>query len=599
MPVLRLLKPAGGVQLLRWNKKLPSASTQDPLGLNLRLSNRLATQLLYCITSITPRARYYAFFPWAFEDYALNEQGMRADRGRVGGVLARERALVLGAVLHHKGKACNGGSLGGSEEAIKLYERGVRPSYNLDGFKHLKAREGQFGAAYKASLINLGLFAGESEGVNEEAAEDSQELDEQTQSIEVSQLSPRGKRLADAYRRSVGGSRYVKEKWALQASVPAGVLKEFGARAGLCEIARMGAADRDVIRDILFSCDRNETQSTHYRRRMSLLLLLHAIGEAAKIGIVFDRHAFNDLTYFGHVMRDEERGTSAPLDVPAPLRDSAERWRMFHFHGYLTVALQSFLVTIVGVLRQHPSGIDRARLLDEFGAAALRARFRKLFDAKLPGSFFELTPAALLSIAGVNVAEVLAGRPASLTGASIESRFGERNLSMLLDDGEAEQIGGITLASMLLYTVLLRYQTAVGPAYDAWYQNLVEDPFADLSVPGVLGTLRSAFGDAWWHRPNREILNLLIWRFVVLQHQTMGYERGFGGAAPLFHLDGTTVIGTEADFTEPGAPNGRFSSAMQILRDLALVDGDYEEGFALTPEGRTWLRDLLAKEQAS
>ena len=39
-------------------------------------------------------------------------------------------------------------------------------------------------------------------------------------------------------------------------------------------------------------------------------------------------------------------------------------------------------------------------------------------------------------------------------------------------------------------------------------------------------------------------------------------------------------------FTEPGAPNGRFSSAMQILRDLALVDGDYEEGFALTPEGR-------------
>jgi hypothetical protein len=29
------------------------------------------------------------------------------------------------------------------------------------------------------------------------------------------------------------------------------------------------------------------------------------------------------------------------------------------------------------------------------------------------------------------------------------------------------------------------------------------------------------------------------------------------------------------------------------------VDGDYEEGFALTPEGRTWLRDLLAKEQAS
>ena len=91
--VLSLKKPAEGVQLLRWNKKLPSASTQDPLGLNLRLSARRATQLLYCITSITPRARYYAFFPWAFQDYAENEKGKHGDRGITRGVLSREKAL--------------------------------------------------------------------------------------------------------------------------------------------------------------------------------------------------------------------------------------------------------------------------------------------------------------------------------------------------------------------------------------------------------------------------------------------------------------------------------------------------------------------------
>jgi hypothetical protein len=111
MKVLSLRKPAEGVQLLRWNKKLPSASTQDPLGLNLRLSARLATQLLYCITSITPRARYYAFFPWAFQDYAEHEKGQRGDRGGVRGVLSREKAMVLGAVLHHDRAACVGGAL--------------------------------------------------------------------------------------------------------------------------------------------------------------------------------------------------------------------------------------------------------------------------------------------------------------------------------------------------------------------------------------------------------------------------------------------------------------------------------------------------------
>ena len=31
----------------------------------------------------------------------------------------------------------------------------------------------------------------------------------------------------------------------------------------------------------------------------------------------------------------------------------------------------------------------------------------------------------------------------------------------------------------------------------------------------------------------------------------MSYERGFGGSAPLFHVDGTTVIGTGTDYTDP------------------------------------------------
>jgi hypothetical protein len=98
--VYQFTKPSDAVQLVRWNKELPSASAADPLGLNLRVSARLANELLHCITSITPRARYYSFFPWAFEDYRDNEHGTSKDRGRIQGVLARERAMVLGAVLH-------------------------------------------------------------------------------------------------------------------------------------------------------------------------------------------------------------------------------------------------------------------------------------------------------------------------------------------------------------------------------------------------------------------------------------------------------------------------------------------------------------------
>jgi hypothetical protein len=117
--VFQLAKPSEGVRLLHWNKEFPSASPADPLGLNLRVSARLSDELLYCITSITPRARYYAFFPWAFQDYNDHENAKRGDRGRIKGVLVRERAMVLGAVLHHDGHACEGDALGGVERSHK------------------------------------------------------------------------------------------------------------------------------------------------------------------------------------------------------------------------------------------------------------------------------------------------------------------------------------------------------------------------------------------------------------------------------------------------------------------------------------------------
>jgi hypothetical protein len=65
--------------------------------------------------------------------------------------------MVLGAVLHHDGKPCEGGALGGSDPASTL-ATSRKKSYDLLAWRHLKAAEGQFGAAYKGSLINLGVF---------------------------------------------------------------------------------------------------------------------------------------------------------------------------------------------------------------------------------------------------------------------------------------------------------------------------------------------------------------------------------------------------------------------------------------------------------
>ena len=54
--MFELVRQPNSLRLLQWTKELPSASVGDLLGLSLRVSARLANELLYCITSITPRA---------------------------------------------------------------------------------------------------------------------------------------------------------------------------------------------------------------------------------------------------------------------------------------------------------------------------------------------------------------------------------------------------------------------------------------------------------------------------------------------------------------------------------------------------------------
>ena len=76
----------------------------------------------------------------------------------------------------------------------------------------------------------------------------------------------------------------------------------------------------------------------------------------------------------------------------------------------------------------------------------------------------------------------------------------------------------------------------------------------------------------------------------------MSYERGFGGSAPLFHVDGTTIIGTNTDYTDPRALNPRLRSALQILSDLGLLRWDTESGYEPTPEGKTWLLAQVRRE---
>jgi hypothetical protein len=145
--------------LLRWSDQVRVSDAIDPLGLNLRGSTRLASQLLHGITSVTPRARYFSFLPWCILDYQAREEGKPFATDLASAVAVRERALALACVLHHDGKPCPGGGVVGSLKATKWVGEGkaVADLGAIPPFAEVPARR-----IYLNSLRSMGLV--ESQG---------------------------------------------------------------------------------------------------------------------------------------------------------------------------------------------------------------------------------------------------------------------------------------------------------------------------------------------------------------------------------------------------------------------------------------------------
>lgn len=577
------------VRLLNWNAELPSSGTNDPLGLTLRVGARLAAELSHCITSITPRARYYSFFPWAFERARI-ELGEKASLNELlRRVILHERAMLLGAVLHHEGQTCEGGALQGSTPAALISRDPSRDPISLGTWQHLQATEGGF-AAYKGSLINLGLFLdpdGDLETASAEEVEEDEAQEDRASKLTTGHLSKKGERLAKAFGEAVAHAAYLET----DPSTPVDfeTLRDFGGRAGLCELRDADPFDLPSLRDLFFAQGVEGTENSDFRRRMTLLLILQLAQAATESGAELTGETFSDLTFYRRLFPGDNG--EVEVDVPADLEDIAERWRIFHFHTYLTTALESLLAAAVRSLRGHPGGLSIRELVDSFGTPETDASLSDCLSIDIPKPFLEMTASEALAAVGLDVA-ALVDEPPSTVGHAQLSRPLEKTLRSLLSEGGlVSGSAGPALATLLLYVVLLRFQATVSENHQGWNRHKVLDTYNDVSVPGVLHLLQSHFGASWWDRTNRDLLDYILGRLVVRQHEAMSYARGFGGSPPLFHLSGERVVGNDLtrDDVDPG--NARFPSLMQILWDLRFLGGD--SGRDLTEDGKEFLASQI------
>lgn len=573
-------------QLLRWSDYVPASDVQDPLGLGLRGSTRLASLLLYCITSITPRARYFSFIPWCIRNFQEHEKDKKYALGLKEAIKLREKALTYGCVAHHDGQPCDGGALVGSTAAQKW----LASSDSEVNLKRVPFAKNPALNAYLNSLVNLGFF------VEQDAREETdEELDEGGVSFEDIELSALGKELADSYDSVVRRLGAVKAVSEAERSCSLATLKEFGKRGGLCELADPSAPDRKQLRDVFFA-RKGFTEKSHFRRNRSLVLILELCRQLSAEGWNTNGFTFGSSVYFGQISED---GESLQVSIPDPLLDIATRWRMFYFHHYMGVALEGMFSWVVTQLGDRGlTGASVAELSAELKSPLVSRAVGELIGQSVPENFGSSTPAAFFLTMGI---------PESSLSVEVSRTFDEKitadnaGAEVWLEDairgGKYRQSpAGLAIPCILFALTLARYKQWEETDYGNWLASdaVVKDPYLDL-LPSTVSFGLARHHTDWWTRPWTTLAEYILSRFVVQQHQSMAYEKTAAGDRCLLEVDGERVI-SDSVFDKIGLGNPRLGSAIQILSDLALLAEDDDGIYRVTADGLSMLKTELERE---
>ena len=579
-------KPKRTTQLLRWTKSVPASEVTDPLGLGLRGSTRLASRLLFCITSITPRARYFSFIPWCIYNFQEHEKDQPYALGLRDAIKIRETALTLACVLHHDGQPCDGGALVGSNKATKWDE-----SSGEANFKDLKFAKVPALDAYYNSLVNLRCF------VTDEEREDT---DEEGEPIEFTfdniELSPIGIELATTYDSLIGRLESVRDISSKSRKCSVSSLREWGKHGGLCELTDSAAPDQTVLRDLFFAKSSTKEDS-HAVRNRSLVLILELCRQLSADEWCLDVQNFGMAVYYNEVVTDDEE--QLKIHWPNNLTGIADRWRMFYFHHYMSVALEGMFAWLVtNVFERGISGATTLELSESLNQSVVHQQLGEFLGCEIAEEFGLSTPADFFTAFGIST-DVLNEDASKLIdeGVRPKDKVAEHWLEEAIRKRTFMQSStGLAVPMILFVQTLARYRQWANTDYGSWLATAANDPYLDLVPPGVSMGLDRHFGE-WWTCSWSVLADFVLSRYVVQQHQAMAYEKTAKGDRCLLQVDGPKVV-ADLPHEKVGIGNPRFDSAIQVLTDLGLLREDDDEVTHLTEDGASLLQAELLRQGA-
>ncbi|RMG92443.1 MAG: hypothetical protein D6706_16830 [Chloroflexi bacterium] len=504
-----------------------------PLGLN-RFHNGLEEILIKSITVLANRLRYYTYCCWAIGDIERHESCQNwADF--VHAFQKRETALAMGLYLLQPGY-----SVPGSEKIAKV-ANDEADSQPCD-FSIMQSNDlGAFGLYYIGTSYSLGLTERNENGV-----------------VVLTESGQKLYEIAERRYRKLKPTYYTNYRG--KSPVPTAVLREWGQvndfdniRDDECQ------AERVFFQSLLF---RLELASPGDYRRDTLAFFLTCIDHCHQSGTAFDENVLSNIHLYRCYQQDS--GAIIPFEVPKQFEDVHFYWAIYEGHAYFRVWLSRLFQLFLNYLKGCPQGGTVAEFLDEIDTAHFNEAITDFCGTEanwLDGNMGDV----LQSI----------GAPPHLTDPFSE-------VQLTADDQYTTFSGVLAKFVLVMAALWLRFQAvrndqrykfvAMNLSHDLWFDVLFQLP-----------TLHQM--------PVRQFLRKMLQSYVLNQHDWIMMQKNDLRRCWFITEQGRYFF--QADTTEIWRP-AKYSTIMNFLHDMNLIELSVEESWRLTEEGRTLLRRVEA-----
>lgn len=554
-----------------------SRKVLDPLGLD-RTSDRITSNLLMGIISLTERARYYSFYPWVIKNVNETEEFSRyIDFKNL--FFDRARVYCLACISHGESHS------EGNHANIQGLMKG-RPKWRESGkiiqtqsFRHLGNRLGGYGYYYQASIRNLGLTKQES-----------------TRDV----LTPLGEQVAKTFEKVISKTRYYEEYIGSQ-KIPRTVLKDFGSNCCLCRINEPQAPDQNILRKIIFNLIPGSSEDLfleHEKRKHTLTIILHQVNTLCQHSKTIDEETFLDLTYYKQFKLKKDAIT---INFPNYLGEIIEKWKIFRCHDYYSYTCETLFSLFLKTLDLHRvDGLSFPNFLKSFEKSVIISELSKSLQTNFPSNGLPNPQTVLLELVTLVFDTKISKFNIEISrefdqNCTLTSPINESIIMSQLEESNSSKKykpnNTIVLSLLLLLMLFARFYYKYKTNNRSWLW-LINRSQTD---PSPYHMLRE-FEDKIFN-PKYSIFDFISWiyKYQIISQSISVFNQKKGSSLyshprTFFHED-KNVYRIDRIYT-PRFRNSRFDSCLSILTDLNLCKYT-RNNYKLTSDGVKLLNTIV------